>query len=128
GRRTQNKPPLPHSFPPNPSNWRRCRRRLREPSWAEPPIVYDKPIYRFNAAGYLKPGYTHVFVVSAEGGTPRQITNGSFHFGGPGINASPATWSPDAKSLLVSANRHNDYESNPADTEAYDFGLADRSV
>src|SRR5215831_2788370 len=51
---------------------------------AAPPVIYDKPVYRFNAAGYLKPGYTHVFVVSAEGGTPRQITNGSFHFGGPG--------------------------------------------
>src|SRR5262245_33338958 len=58
--------------------------------WADPAIIYDKPVYRFNAAGYLKPGYTHVFVVSAEGGTPRQITNGSFHFGGAGITASPA--------------------------------------
>jgi len=96
--------------------------------WADPPVIYDKSIYRFNAAGYLKPGYTHVFVVSAEGGTPRQITNGSFHFGGPGINASPATWSPDAKSLLISANRHDDYESNPADTEVYEFALEDGSV
>jgi acylaminoacyl-peptidase len=96
--------------------------------WAEPPVIYDKPIYRFNAAGYLKPGYTHVFVVSAERGTPRQITNGSFHFGGPGVNASPATWSPDAKSLLISANRHDDYESNPADTELYEFALEDGSV
>jgi acylaminoacyl-peptidase len=97
--------------------------------WAEPPVIYDKSIYRFNAAGYLKPGYTHVFVVSADGGTPRQITNGSFHFGGPGIfNASPATWSPDSKYLLISANRHDDYESNPADTEVYEFALEDGSV
>jgi acylaminoacyl-peptidase len=97
--------------------------------WADPPVIYDKPVYRFNAAGYLKPGYTHVFVVSAEGGTPRQITNGNFHFGGPGVfGASPATWSPDAKSLLISANRHDDYDSNPADTEVYEFALEDGSV
>ncbi|HEV2987752.1 MAG TPA: S9 family peptidase [Candidatus Angelobacter sp.] len=96
--------------------------------WAEQPVIYDKSVYRFNAAGYLKPGYTHVFVVSAEGGTPRQITSGNFHFGGPGVNASTASWSPDSKFLLVSANRHDDYEYNPADTEVYRFSLEDGSV
>ncbi|HLJ89504.1 MAG TPA: S9 family peptidase [Candidatus Angelobacter sp.] len=97
--------------------------------WAEPPVIYDKSIYRFNAAGYLKPGYTHIFVVSAEGGTPRQITSGNFHFGGPGIGgASPAAWAPDAKHVLISANRHDNYESNPADTEVYEFSLEDGSV
>jgi dipeptidyl aminopeptidase/acylaminoacyl peptidase len=96
--------------------------------WAEPPVLYDKPIYRFNGAGYLKPGYTHVFVVAADGGTPRQITSGNFFYGGPGVNASPATWSPDSKSLLIAANRHDDYELNPADTEIYEFSLEDGSV
>ena len=96
--------------------------------WADAAIIYDKPVYRFNAAGYLKPGYTHVFVVSAEGGTPRQITSGSFHFGGAGVTASPAAWSPDSKSLLISANRHDDYDLNPADTEIYEFSLEDGAV
>lgn len=96
--------------------------------WADPPVIYDKSVYRFNAAGYLKPGYTHIFVVSAEGGTPRQITSGNFQFGGPGINASTASWSPDSKFLLVSANRHDDYEYNPSDTEVYRFSLEDGSV
>jgi acylaminoacyl-peptidase len=96
--------------------------------WAEPAVIYDKSVYRFNAAGYLKPGYTHVFVVSAEGGTPRQITSGNFHFGGPGIQASTASWSPDSKFLLISANRHDDYEYNPSDTEVYRFSLEDGSV
>jgi acylaminoacyl-peptidase len=96
--------------------------------WAEQAVVYDKSVYRFNAAGYLKPGYTHVFVVSSEGGTPRQITSGNFNFGGPGVNASAASWSPDSKFLLVSANRHDDYEYNPSDTEVYRFSLEDGSV
>jgi len=25
--------------------------------WADPAVVYDKSVYRFNAAGYIKPGY-----------------------------------------------------------------------
>ena len=93
--------------------------------WEEAPTAYDRPIYRFNGAGYLKPGYTHIFVVSAEGGTPRQITSGDFQYGGMGNRASEAVWTPDSKYLLISANRHPDYELNPADTEVYEFAVAD---
>src|SRR5580704_4409123 len=35
--------------------------------WADPPKVIDKLVYRFNGAGYLKPGYAQVFVVAKEG-------------------------------------------------------------
>lgn len=96
--------------------------------WEEAPTIYNKPMYRFNGAGYLKPGYTHVFVVSAEGGTPRQITSGDFQYGGLGNQASAAVWTPDSKHLLISANRHKDYELNPSDTEIYEFAVADGSV
>src|SRR5262249_8256064 len=68
--------------------------------WADPPVVVDKLVYRFNGAGYLKPGFYHVFVVSSEGGTPRQITNGDIPHGGPGLRASDAVWTPDSKYLL----------------------------
>jgi len=54
---------------------------------------------------YLKPGFMQVFVVSAEGGAPRQVTNGNF----PTVarmGSFRAAWSPDSKFLLVSANRH----------------------
>ena len=94
--------------------------------WAETPTVYDKMVYRFNAAGYLKPGFTHLFVVSSEGGTPRQITSGDFSFGGPGLSAS-STWTPDSKFLIVAANLHPDAEMNPADTELYEFNVEDGS-
>src|SRR5215510_3551612 len=35
--------------------------------WAEPAKVIDKLVYRFNGPGYLKPGYTHLFVVPSKG-------------------------------------------------------------
>ena len=96
--------------------------------WAESPTLYNSLVYRFNGAGYLKPGYTQAFVISAEGGAPRQITGGKFHYGGPGVNASEPTWTPDGKYLLLSANRHPDAEMNPRDTEIYEFSVADGSV
>ena len=51
--------------------------------WAPPLDVITDVIYRADGAGTLKPGYTHVFVVSADGGAPRQLTFGAFNESGP---------------------------------------------
>src|SRR5271169_932277 len=50
--------------------------------WADPATAYDRLVYRFNGAGYLKPGFNQLFVVSAEGGAARQVSNGNFPNGG----------------------------------------------
>lgn len=97
--------------------------------WASPPKVIDQLVYRFNGAGYLKPGYFQVFVVPADGGTPRQITHGEFQHGGPAsFVTSEAVWTPDSKYLLLSANRHPDYEHDPLNSEVYEFAVADGAV
>jgi dipeptidyl aminopeptidase/acylaminoacyl peptidase len=93
--------------------------------WADPPKAYDRLVYRFNGTGYLKPGYMQVFVVSAEGGAPRQVTNGNFHNGGNEFGPTRAAWSSDGKFLLVSANRHAESDHEYLDTEVYEFGVAD---
>src|SRR5207248_7727902 len=74
--------------------------------WADPPNAYDRLVYRFNGAGYLKPGFMQVFVVSADGGAPRHASNGNFPNGGNEFGPSRASWTPDGTFLLVSANRH----------------------
>jgi acylaminoacyl-peptidase len=91
--------------------------------WAEPAKVIDKLVYRFNNAGYLKSGYTHLFVVPSEGGTPRQISSGKFQHGGVAFGASEAVWTPDGKNLLMSANRNEDFEREPRDTNIYEFSV-----
>jgi dipeptidyl aminopeptidase/acylaminoacyl peptidase len=97
--------------------------------WADPPAAYDRLVYRFNGPGYLKPGYQQVFVVSAEGGAPRQVTNGDFPNGGNELSGTNrASWTPDGKYLLVSANRHAESEHEYFDTEVYEFSVADGSV
>jgi acylaminoacyl-peptidase len=96
--------------------------------WAEPAKIIDRFVYRFNGAGYLKPGYTHLFVVPAQGGTPRQISQGEFQHGGPALFASEAVWTPDGKYLIMSANRHPDWEREPRNTEIYEFAVADGAV
>jgi dipeptidyl aminopeptidase/acylaminoacyl peptidase len=98
--------------------------------WADPPKAYDRLVYRFNGRGYLKSGFMQRFVVSADGGAPRQLTSGNFPFGGfeSSFGGGRAAWTPDAKYLIFSANLHPDYEYDPLNTEIYELSLADGTV
>ena len=44
--------------------------------WAEHPRVETRLRHEADGSGYIEPGYNHIFVIPAEGGTPRQITTG----------------------------------------------------
>ncbi len=90
--------------------------------WADPPIVIENLQYRSDGAGYLDPGFTQVFVVSAEGGTPRQLTEGRFDHGGR------LSWTPDSKSIVLSANRRDDHELEPNDSELWELDVASREL
>ncbi len=98
--------------------------------WADPPKVYDKLVYRFNGRGYLKYGFLQRFVVSSDGGAPRQLTSGNFPYGGfeGAFGGGRAVWTPDGKTLIFSANLHPDYEYDPLNTELYELSLADGRV
>lgn len=50
-------------------------------SWTEPPRVVRKMHYRQDRTGFLEGGYTHLFLVPADGGTPRQLTSGNWNVG-----------------------------------------------
>src|SRR5262245_28371297 len=90
--------------------------------WAAPLKVIEKLIYREDGAGYLPDERAQVFVVAADGGAPRQLTTGSFDHGGP------LAWTPDAKSILLSANRRADAEKEPLDSEVYEIRVADGTM
>jgi len=96
--------------------------------WADPPTAYDRLVYRFNGMGYLKPGYIQIFVVSSEGGAPRQVTNGNFPNGGNELGPNRASWTPDGKFLIVSVNRHPESDHEYLDDEVYEFSVADGSL
>jgi acylaminoacyl-peptidase len=85
-------------------------------AWAAPPKVIEKLGYRADGAGYLPDGWVHLFVVPAEGGSPRQLTSGSFHHGG-----TPAWLGSDR--LVVSSNRHPEGEYDPQNSELYEVRL-----
>jgi len=90
--------------------------------WAPPPKVIDKVVYRADGAGYLPDTFTHLFVVPAEGGTPRQLTSGDFQHGGT------PSWTPDGSHLVFSANREEDWELDIRDTEVYELEVASGEI
>jgi acylaminoacyl-peptidase len=96
--------------------------------WAAPARVVDRLVYRFNRAGYLPDGYSHLFVVPADGGTARQISSGQFHHGGISWVGGGPSWTPDGKAILVSANRRDDWDMEPLDSDVYSFAVADGTM
>ena len=62
--------------------------------------------------------FRHVFILSAEGGAPRQITKGEFNFG------RNLAWSSDSKHLLVSANMQEEWVYHPNDNEVHEIEIA----
>ena len=90
--------------------------------WAAPLQVITDITYRADGAGYLKPGYTHVYVVAADGGVPRQLTFGAFN------EAGPLAWSRDDAHLYCSGNRNENWQREPVNTELYRVAVADASI
>ena len=90
--------------------------------WKKGPTIIDKVTYRFDGAGYLKSGFTQIFVVSATGGAPRQLTFGDRHHGGA------IEWTPDGKSILISGNRDEDWELAGVETEIYSIDVATGNI
>ena len=81
--------------------------------WADPVKVINELPYRVDGAGYLKTGYSQLFVVPADGGTPRQLTEGNYNHGGP------LSWSPDSRQIVFSANRIDDPIADPQESELW---------
>jgi acylaminoacyl-peptidase len=87
-------------------------------NWAPPVRVIDSVVYRADGEGFLDRGFNHVFIVSAEGGTARQLTDGDFNDDGP------LSFTPDSKRIVFSANRGADWERDPQESEVYSVDIA----
>jgi dipeptidyl aminopeptidase/acylaminoacyl peptidase len=80
--------------------------------WTEAPTIINSLVYRRDRVGFVEDGYTHIFVVSAEGGAIRQLTHGNW-------NHSGIEWTPDGKEILFSSLRTEDAEYAYRESEIY---------
>ena len=81
--------------------------------------VIEKFTWRFDGTGEIEPGYSHVFVVSADGGAPRQVTQGEYDFDGP------LAWTPDGRSVILAANPVADADHDPIESDLYRVAIDD---
>lgn len=91
-------------------------------NWAGQARITDRLKHEADGRGYLSPGYSHLFLIPSNGGTPRQITSGNFNHGGD------VSWSPDGRSLYFSANLNDDWEYDFVNSEIYRLDLNTLSV
>ncbi|REJ79065.1 MAG: S9 family peptidase [Acidobacteria bacterium] len=90
--------------------------------WAEGAKVIDRLVYRADGRGFLPYGYSHLFVLSADGGTPRQMTSGDFDHGG-GI-----AWGDDSRSIVISSNRNPNRDDEPRNSELYRVSMENGKI
>ncbi len=85
--------------------------------WGAPAVIVDRLSWRADGRGFLPKGYEHIFIIDAElGGTPVQVTSGDY-------SHSDSAWSPDGKTIYLSAIRKPDPEYQFGDTEIYSVNL-----
>ncbi|MEX2471122.1 MAG: S9 family peptidase [Gemmatimonadota bacterium] len=80
--------------------------------WTEAPRVVTRADYRQDRAGFVDDTWRHVFVVPADGGTARQLTDGDW-------NHSTGEWTPDGRELVFSSLRTEDAELSWRESEVY---------
>jgi dipeptidyl aminopeptidase/acylaminoacyl peptidase len=93
----------------------------RGAKWVEPPRVVTAVKYRADRQGFLEEGVRQLFVVPADGGTPRQVTTGAW-------NANGGAWTPDGKALLFTSNRVADAEYAWRQSDIYRVEVATGAI
>ncbi|MGE0046283.1 MAG: prolyl oligopeptidase family serine peptidase [Hyphomonadaceae bacterium] len=90
--------------------------------WAAPARIIDGVLYRADGEGYVQAGYTQIFTLPADGGTPRQLTFAARHHDGR------LSWSPDGRALYFSANAEENWEYDPVESDIYRLDIASGSL
>lgn len=90
--------------------------------WAEGVKQIDALVYRSDGQGFLEQGQKQIFVIPAEGGTPRQLTTGSY------ANAGPLVWSHTGDRLFFSSDRVSDWEYRPQESDIYSVAITTGAI
>ena len=95
--------------------------RPEDAKWTEAPKVVDRLQYRRDRRGYIDEGYSHLFVVPADGGTPRQLTDGDWNHNG-------VAWTPDGEEILFTSLRVEDAEHEWRQSDIYSVAAASGEI
>lgn len=82
--------------------------------WAPEVRVIDSLKYRADGnKGFLPAEYEQIFVIPADGGTPRQLTRGDYS------HRSSLSWGGNSETIYFSGNRNEDWQYEVRESEIY---------
>lgn len=95
--------------------------------WTKAPRYTERLHYRADRRGFTEAGSTQLFMVSADGGTPRQVTGADLSVGAR-FDALPGgvgwDWTPDGKTIVVEAMRTDEIDRNYRDSDLWAVTVA----
>jgi dipeptidyl aminopeptidase/acylaminoacyl peptidase len=95
--------------------------------WTPAPKHITDLHYRQDRRGFNRSGFIHLFMVPADGGTPRAVTSGEWSVGArfDGIQGGVSyEWSPDGRTVYVIGFNDKDADLNYADSRIYSVDVA----
>ncbi len=99
--------------------------------WTDAPRVIQSMHYRADRRGFLKEAYDHIYVVTAAGGTPRQMTEGNWNVGGrtAGIpEGAGLDWTPDGQAIVFDGLMSEDADTRYLESNIYAVNVKTRAV
>ena len=99
--------------------------------WSKPPRVLDRLHYRQDRIGFTEPGYSHLFVVPAESGTARQLTEGEWNVGAQfdGLHfGAGLSWMPDSKTIIFDGLKEEDVDFAYQRADIFSIDVASKEM
>lgn len=95
--------------------------------WTGAPRIVQQLHFRQDQRGFSEPGFRHMFVVTSESGTPRQLTSGDWNVGArfDGLDGAVAwSWTPDGRNIVVDGMSDSTADLNYRNNNIYVVDLA----
>ena len=99
--------------------------------WTPAPRMVDRMHYRQDRRGFMDFGSFHLFVVPAEGGTPRQLTSGPWNVGSrfDGLESGVGyDWTPDGKTIVFEGLKDPAADYNYRNSHIYAVDVASGAI
>jgi Tol biopolymer transport system component len=99
----------------------------KDAKWVNAPRIVETRHFRQDRRGFVDPGFRHLFVISADGGAPRQITRGDWSIGARFDALDGAVgfdWTPDGRTIVADGVADSTGDANYRNSNLYAIDVA----